>query len=65
LAWALMAGFGYAVAPNLMVDLGYRYLNFGDLTVGSDAGAMTLKNLAAHEVRVGVRWSFDDLPLVH
>ncbi|HEX3441464.1 MAG TPA: outer membrane beta-barrel protein [Pseudolabrys sp.] len=65
LAWALMAGFGYAVAPNLMVDLGYRYLNFGDLTVGSDAGATTLKNLAAHEVRVGVRWSFDDLPLVH
>jgi hypothetical protein len=24
---------------------------------------MTFKNLAAHEVRVGLRWSFDDLPV--
>lgn len=32
--------------------------NFGDVTTASDAsGAMILKNLAAHEVRVGVRWS--------
>jgi opacity protein-like surface antigen len=60
-AWALMGGVGYAVAPNLLVDLGYRYMNFGDATTGSDAGAMTLKNLAAHEVRVGFRWSFDDI----
>jgi hypothetical protein len=22
---------------------------------------MTFKNIAAHEVRVGLRWSFDDL----
>jgi opacity protein-like surface antigen len=65
LAWALMGGVGYPVAPNLMVDVGYRYMNFGDMTVGSDAGAMTLKNLAAHEVRVGVRWSFDDFPVPH
>jgi hypothetical protein len=36
-------------------------MNFGDATTGSDAGAMTLKNLAAHEVRVGFRWSFDDI----
>lgn len=63
-AWAGMAGVGYAVSPNLMVDVGYRYINFGDVTTGSDSfGEMTLKNLAAHEVRVGVRWSFDDLPL--
>lgn len=63
-AWAAMAGAGYAIAPNMMVDVGYRYINFGDVTTASDSfGAMTLKNLAAHEVRVGVRWSFDDLPL--
>jgi len=65
-AWAVMAGAGYSVAPNIVVDVGYRYLNFGDVTTASDSfGAMTLKNLAAHEVRVGVRWSFDDLPLAH
>jgi opacity protein-like surface antigen len=64
-AWALMGGFAYTVTPNLAVDLGYRYMDFGDVDTASDAaGAMTLKNLAAHEVRVGVRWSFDD-PLPH
>jgi opacity protein-like surface antigen len=64
-AWAGMAGVAYAVGPNLLVDVGYRYLNFGDVTTQSDAfGAMTLKNLAAHEARVGFRWNFDDLPLV-
>ena len=62
-AWAATAGIGYSIAPNLMVDLSYRYMNFGDVTTASDAfGAMTLKNLAAHEVRVGLRWSFDDQP---
>src|SRR4051812_32197666 len=29
-AWAVMTGVGYAVAPNLMVDVGYRYIHFGD-----------------------------------
>lgn len=63
-AWAAMAGVGYAVAPNILVDVGYRYINFGDAKTASDAsGAMTLKNLAAHQVRVGVRWSFDDFPV--
>ena len=62
-AWAVMAGVGYAVAPNLMVDVGYRYIDFGDVKTNADAfGAMTFKNIAAHEVRVGLRWSFDDFP---
>jgi opacity protein-like surface antigen len=63
-AWAVMAGVGYAIAPNLMVDVGYRYIDFGDVRTNADAfGAMTFKNVAAHEVRVGLRWSFDDLVL--
>jgi opacity protein-like surface antigen len=65
LAWAAMAGVGYAVSPNMMVDVGYRYRNLGDAKTGADAsGHTTLKNLAAHELRVGLRWSFDDLPVV-
>jgi hypothetical protein len=24
---------------------------------------MTFKNIASHQVRVGLRWSFDDLPV--
>ena len=61
-AWAVMAGAAYPISPNLMLDVGYRYLNIGDVKTGSDAfGAMTFKNVAAHEVRVGLRWSFDDV----
>jgi opacity protein-like surface antigen len=64
LAWAGMAGVGWQVAPNLLLDIGYRYINIGDVKTGSDAfGAMTFRNVAGHEVRVGLRWSFDDLRL--
>lgn len=63
-AWAGMAGVAYAISRNVMVDVGYRYINFGNVSTGSDSfGSNTLKNIAAHEVRVGLRWSFDDLPM--
>jgi opacity protein-like surface antigen len=63
-AWAAMAGVGFAMSSNLMADVGYRYLNLGDAKTAADAaGAMTFKNIVAHEVRVGLRWSFDDLPV--
>lgn len=57
-AWAAMAGLAYPMAHNLMLDVGYRYINFGD--VKTDADVMTFKNVAAHEIRAGLRWSFDD-----
>jgi opacity protein-like surface antigen len=57
-----MAGVAVAVSHNVMIDAGYRYINIGDVSTGSDAfGAMTFKNVSAHEVRIGLRWSFDDL----
>jgi len=60
-AWAGMAGVAIAISHTMMVDVGYRYLNIGDVSTGSDTfGAMKFKNIAAHEVRVGLRWSFDD-----
>jgi opacity protein-like surface antigen len=57
-AWAAMAGLAYPLAPNLRLDVGYRYINIGD--VKTDADVMTFKNVAAHEVRAGLRWSFND-----
>jgi len=61
-AWAGMAGVAFPISHNLMIDVGYRYLNIGDVKTGSDAfGAMTFKNVAAHEARIGLRWSFDEL----
>lgn len=63
-AWAGMAGVAYKVAPNMQVDVGYRYLALGDVSTASDAlGQMTIKNIVNHEVRVGLRWSIDDLPI--
>jgi len=62
LVWAGMAGFAMPISQNMMADVGYRYVDFGDLSTGSDKfGAMTFKHVAAHELRVGLRWNFDDL----
>jgi opacity protein-like surface antigen len=64
LAWAAMAGVGYQIAPNLLVDVGYRYINFGNVSTLSDnSGNMTFKNVSAHEVRLGLRWNFEDMPI--
>lgn len=63
-AWAAMAGVSYAVTSTLLVDAGYRYLNLGDVTTANDTfGNMRLEKLNAHEVRVGLRWNFEDAPL--
>jgi opacity protein-like surface antigen len=57
-----MAGVAWQVEPNMMLDLGYRYMNFGDVKSSADTfGRMTFKDVAAHEVRIGVWWSFDDI----
>ncbi len=34
LAWALMAGLNFAISPNLKLELGYRYLNYGSISTG-------------------------------
>ena len=60
-AWAAMLGVGYTVTPNVVADIGYRYLNLGDAKSADALGFMTFKNIASHQVRVGLRWSFDDL----
>jgi opacity protein-like surface antigen len=33
-AWALMAGLDFNIAPNLKLELGYRYLNYGKVASG-------------------------------
>jgi opacity protein-like surface antigen len=59
-AWAGMAGVAWKVAPNLQLDLGYRYLNVGKAKSGG-ATPITFDDVAGHEVRLGLRWSFNDL----
>ena len=61
-SFAGMGGVAYVLYFKILGDVGYRYLNIGNLSTGSDTfAATTFKNVAAHELRVGLRWSFDDL----
>lgn len=71
LAWALMAGLSYDVAPNYKVDIGYRYLNMGDVTSGRAVCGGNLatcdltvkaKDLESHEIRFGMRWMLGGAP---
>lgn len=65
-AWALMAGVGYRVSERLSLELGYRYINLGDMPTlglidnvpqpGGPVNTIQVRNLSAHEVRIGMRW---------
>ncbi len=61
-AWALMAGDEYPINERLSLDLGYRYLDLGDAKTGGvrDSGGnlthMSVEDITAHEVRVGLRY---------
>jgi len=60
-ALAAVAGVAFPISHNMMIDIGYRYLNVGDVKTNNDAvGDMTFKNVAGHEARIGLRWNFDD-----
>ncbi len=63
-AWALMAGASYDFTPNLALDAGYRYLNIGDgqsakFATGGQNTRITYDDLAAHEFRLGARYTFN------
>lgn len=66
-AWQLMAGVGIPLSDRAVLDLGYRYINLGDITTTEEAfcgctsvGTSTLEvdNLEHHEFRLGIRVNF-------
>ncbi len=61
LAWALMAGVGYQLSSNFTLDLGYRYASLGAVKTRSyDTGiGVDMESIGAHEMRLGVRYSFN------
>lgn len=70
-AWAVHAGLGYAITPNVMIELAYRYLNLGDAASGdliTYQGVSTIFNpmefhsLTSQDVRLGIRWMLDVPP---
>jgi opacity protein-like surface antigen len=63
LSYAGMAGIAFRVSPNLVLDVGYRYLVMGDAVTGPEPPAYTdfsyLRDLKAHEFRIGLRLALD------
>ncbi len=69
-AWALHAGLGYKVMPNVTLELAYSYVNLGDGVTGvastfdgsSGGHVFTFRNITSNDLTLGVRWDLDTLP---
>ncbi len=57
LAYNLTAGLSYDLTSNVKMDLGYRYVNLG-FARSNGATPITVDNLEAHEIKLGVRFQF-------
>lgn len=60
-AWALMAGVDIDLRSNWKLDIGYRYLDLGDVSyTDATSGTKTfiIDDLESHEIRVGLRYQF-------
>lgn len=55
-AWAAMAGVSYAVAPHVLLDIGYRYLDLGKSTITLLPSANVSRSIAEQQIRIGVRY---------
>ncbi len=69
-AWAVMAGLALNVTPNLKIELGYRYLDMGDVK-SNPVHCLQAQgcwqevhsfNLASQDVRLGLRYAFVGAP---
>jgi opacity protein-like surface antigen len=63
-AWALTGGVSYALGAGVSLDASYRYVDLGKAKSGTDpyGGSTRLKDLAANEIRLGLRYEFAGLP---
>ena len=70
-AWGAGAGVACAIRPNLLVDLGYKYLDLGEMHSGTTflvagTGRNTTRmvaDLKVHTVMIGLRWEFGPTPV--
>jgi opacity protein-like surface antigen len=63
LAWNVMAGVGYQISDRAILDLGYRYIDFGraatarhDVFAQGTLSRLTVDEMGAHEFKVGLRY---------
>src|SRR6185437_2880542 len=57
-AWAAMAGFSYNITHDFLVDVGYRYVDLGDVS-GGPSHALKIKHFTGNEIRIGFRYLLD------
>jgi len=57
-AWALAGGLGFQLNPSTTLDIGYRYLNNGEITrlINPQTGLTLRQNNVSQQVRVGIRY---------
>lgn len=62
-AWSAQAGLAYSVTPNLKLEIGYRYLDLGDVELGTircyggcGGTAYKVRDVTSHDVKLGMRW---------
>jgi opacity protein-like surface antigen len=67
-AWALHAGLAFALAPNMTIELAYRFLALGDAKSGdiydlngvsNDVNPLEFEDLYSHDIKLGFRYSFN------
>jgi opacity protein-like surface antigen len=65
-AWALHAGVAYDLTPNLKLEASYRYLQYGSIDTqincvgGCNPDTYRFRDLYSNDVRLGVRWLFNE-----
>lgn len=67
LAWALMAGVGWDISPNTVLDLGFRLASLGGGVTGAvptagggdDTNPISISNIIVPEVRLGMRYKIN------
>ena len=60
-AWQVGAGVGYALSDNMTLDVGYRYIDYGDVskTIGNNIASIKMEaDVTAHEFMLGARYKF-------
>jgi opacity protein-like surface antigen len=73
LAWAAHAGLAYKVTPNVTLELAYSFVDMGSVALagwsqytGGASGTSSyykLNDVTSHDLKLGVRWNFDQAPV--
>ncbi len=58
-AWSAMAGVTYNLSYSLLIDVGYRHVDMGDINTGPPNNPFTITKVSGDEIRIGLRYLLD------